>query len=222
MKKSTKIWLIVGAALIVLGGIIFVCAMTATHWDYEKLGTDEFETHSYDITESFRHLDIEVHTADIFLAPSEDGQCRVVCRETKNATHRVDVQDGALKVRVSETKRWQIPIGISTVAPTVTVYLPASEYGALEVGTETGVISVPAGFTFDCMELSSNTGDVSVRASASGEIEIETDSGDVFVEDVTAGGVLTVESDTGDVTVVHCEAENFRIDSDTGDVSRID
>ena len=39
MKKTTKIWVSVALALMLVGGIIFVVAMSAIGWDFTKLST---------------------------------------------------------------------------------------------------------------------------------------------------------------------------------------
>ena len=39
MRKSSRIWLIAAAWLVILGAMIFVGAMFAMHWDFSNLST---------------------------------------------------------------------------------------------------------------------------------------------------------------------------------------
>ena len=47
MKTGTKIWLIVAAALVLVGGGLFVVTMTMIGWDFSKLSTVKYETNKY-------------------------------------------------------------------------------------------------------------------------------------------------------------------------------
>ena len=81
MKNIIKIWLISAAALIVLGGIIFVIVMSAFGWDFTKISTVKYVTNEHEITSEFSDISIETATADVIFAPSTDGKCRIVCVE---------------------------------------------------------------------------------------------------------------------------------------------
>lgn len=52
---------------------------------------------------SAKHLDgisMNTDTADIIFALSDDGKCKVECREEENAKHSVTVKDGTLVVEL--------------------------------------------------------------------------------------------------------------------------
>ena len=53
MSKVVKIWIIVAASLVLVGGVIFVGVMSVLNWDFSKLSTSKLETSSYNITEDF-------------------------------------------------------------------------------------------------------------------------------------------------------------------------
>ena len=87
MKKATKIWLITAALLVLAGGILFAGIMAAENWDFGKLSTVRYVTNTYPVSEPFRNLSFETDTVDIVLVPSDDGTCRVECREEKRPAH---------------------------------------------------------------------------------------------------------------------------------------
>lgn len=216
MNKLVKRCLIAATTLVVLGMILFASAMTVKRWDISQLSTVQFQTKSYAIEESFQDLRIHTETAELFLAPSDDGTCKVVCHEPDTETHTVAVENGILTVRAERAGKWYDHIGISTELPTVTVYLPQKEYGALAVRASTGSIQVPADFRFQRVDIAADAGDVEWLASVAGQLKIEMDTGDVRMEHVTVD-TLDLASDTGEVEVasVTCAGE-ARIKVGTG------
>ena len=49
MSKAKKIWFIVAASLILLGGVIFVSIMSIFKWDFSKLSTNKYDYVTHDI-----------------------------------------------------------------------------------------------------------------------------------------------------------------------------
>ena len=58
MKKGTLVWLIVAAALVLVGAILFGGMMFMIKWDFLKLSTVKYETNIHEIGEkiSVSHL----------------------------------------------------------------------------------------------------------------------------------------------------------------------
>ncbi len=208
MKKATKIWLIIAACLVLLGGIVFGGVMTMLKWDFTKLSTVKYETNEYEVGEAFQNISIVTDVADIVLVPSMDSTCTVVCHEEKDAKHSVTVKDSTLVIEIVDTRKWYEHIGIGFGAPTVTVSIPQGEYGALSITASTGDVEVAQDFRFESIDISESTGDVTNYASASGEIHIKTSTGSIRMEHLSAGAVALSVS-TGKVTVsgVNCQGD---------------
>ena len=222
MSKCIKIWLIAAAALLWLGGIVFVGGMAALHWDFTKLSTSKYETNEYTVTETFGGLAFIANTADIKLVPSENGECKIVCYEQTNQKHTVAVRSGTLTVEVVDTRQWYEHIGINFGAPRITVYMPAGAYGALSVRSDTGNVDIPADFRFESMDIAESTGNVTSRASVAGAVRIGTTTGSISLENVSAGEIeLSVT--TGRVTAlgVSC-AGDMKVNVSTGDAELSD
>ena len=222
MNKSTKLWLITAAFLVIMGGVIFVGIMSSLNWDFTKFTTAKFETNTYEVGEKFSSISIDTYTADILFAVSDDNNCKVVCYEQKNIKHSVHVQDGTLTVKTVDERKWYEYIGINFRSPKITVYLPEAEYALVSIKDRTGDIKIPKEFKFDSADISLTTGDVKFYSSVSKTIKIKASTGDILIEQISSGS-LELFATTGDITVsdVTCR-DNINIKVTTGDVDVID
>lgn len=222
MRRVSKVWLIIGIFLVMIGFGLFAAAMTANRWDFTRLSTAEYVTNVHQIGEAFHSISMESDTADIRFVPSEDGECKVVCQEFAKEEHTVAVADGILTVNVTDGRAWYDYIGINIGETRITIYLPAGEYTALLIHESTGDVEIPRDFSFSRLEIVASTGDIDNAASASGEMKIKTGTGDIHVESVTAGK-LELSVSTGEITAasVICEGE-LKIHVSTGKTDLID
>lgn len=200
MRKSTKIWLIAAALLILLGFIMFAVAMTACNWDFTKLSTIKYQTNIYELSKEFNSISIKTDTADIVFETSNDGMCKVVCYEMEHGKHTVNIQDKTLAIHVEDDKEWYEYIGINFGQPQITVYLPQGDYSALSIETSTGDVEVPKDFQFRNMVILGSTGDVNNCASVSEGMKIKTGTGNIHVENISAD-MLDLSVSTGHITV---------------------
>ncbi len=222
MSRKTKIWLITAGSLILVGCVLFVGVMSVLKWDFAKLSTVKYETNTYETEETFSDISIKTDTADIVFALSDDGKCRVECFEEENAKHSVNVENGALVIKRSESKSRYDYIGLYFGSPKITVYLPKTEYNALIIKESTGNIKLPQNFSFASADVSLSTGDVDFLAPVSGNVKIKTSTGDILVKSASVGsldlsvttGKVTVSgvTGTGDVAVVVSTGKTYLAD----------
>ncbi len=211
-----KKWFFAAIGLVLAGLAVCTVSMTVLGFDFTRLGTDSYETNVYPVREQFENISIDVRTDHIAFRPAEDGECKVLCRETSNLTHDVAVKDGTLTVRTVDDRTWIDQIGIHTGSPEITVYLPEKTYGSLAIETATGDIELPKDFTFASMQIHGDTADVSCRAGVTGGMEIRLSTGDIDLASLDAGSLeLTVS--TGRITAkeVRCKGD-VSIHVDTG------
>lgn len=237
MCNRTKKWLLVTAVLMILGFMLFAGAMTSLGWDFSGLTTVAWESNTYPLSEGFRDISVETDTANIRFVPSEDGGCKVVCREETNARHTVEVRDGRLTIRIEDRRKWYEHIGIGFDTPQITVCIPAGAYGSLSVKGSTGDVELPENFSFGDIGIRLSTGDIVAGACATGDIRLTTGTGDIRLEKVTAGaayitattgritvsgldcsGVLEVNVSTGRSELTDIRCESFRSTASTGDL----
>ncbi len=219
MKKSTIVWLIVAASLILVGAIIFGGLIMALNFDFKKLNTNKFETNTHMVSEPFDSIVIDTDTADITFLPSEDESCKVVCNELENINHSVEVVDGKLTIKCEDTRKWYEYIGINFGKTTVTVYLPQSEYKSISIDESTGDVYIPSNFKFERIDVTVSTGDIACYSSTSGKIKLKASTGDIKLENLSAGS-LDISVSTGRVTAlsVVCEGD-INLKASTGDAT---
>lgn len=218
MNKGTKIWLIVGLSLVILGLILFGTAMSVHNWDFTKLGTVQYETNTWQLDGEFHNILIDTDTADIQFLPSEDGAGKVVCHEPANDKHQVSVQNGTLTIQLVPEKEWYDYIGIITSENAeITIYLPENIYTTLSIDESTGDVLIPKEFQFENVDVKVSTGDVQCFAAASKEIKIKTSTGHIRVENVSTETLDLVVS-TGDVNLTSIFCTNFISKGSTGNL----
>lgn len=217
MKKSIMIWLIVAACLVLVGSTVFSLSMSANRWDFNLLNSEKLGTETFDIDENFRSISINSDTEDIVFRLSDDGKCKVVCCDREKVEHTVLVQDETLSIECIDSGKWYDHISLlSIVSPTITVYLPQTEYASLSIEESTGNIFIPKNFLFGSMDIDLSTGDVDCRASSSGLIRIQTSTGNIISEGLSAGELdLSVLTGHVNVQTVICEG-NVGVNVSTG------
>ncbi len=219
MHTAVKIWLIVAAALVVLGSIAFCFIMTSIGWDWRKLDTSSFLTNTHEIAETFDSISVDADTADVVFLPSDGEGVKVVCFEREKELHDVSVEDGVLKIHANDTRKWYDHISIvSFNSPKLTVYLPEGMMTSLLVKTDTGDVELSREFSFDSIDIGTSTGDVRCYASVEGLAKLHTHTGHIRLEEVTVGA-LDLAVSTGSVRVFSgvCR-EDVKISTSTGDV----
>ena len=238
MAMKRKIWLLTAAALILIGGLMFVGVMSALKWDFTKLSTVRYVTKDYEITEEFTNISIDSNTAKIQILPSEDQTVRVTCLEEEFEPFDVSVQEGTLKIEVQNNKNWYHHIGISFGSPKLTVYLPEETYAQLTIKNTTGAVSVEhidaENMTItvstghvtvtdvscsETMRIKTTTGKTELKNIQCGNLWSDGNTGDITMEQVEATWKLFAERTTGNVQFSRCDAREISISSTTGDVS---
>lgn len=237
MSKGAKIWLITAAVLVVLGLFMFVGVLLTQNWDFAKFGSVTYVTNTQEVSMDFDKININVDTAQVEFVPSENEDCKVVCYETEKIRHTVAVNDGALEIKVHDSRKWYEFVGISFGTPKLTLYVPNKEYDSLCIETDTGDVNLPKEFAFKDVTIAGDTSDVYCNASISGTISIalstgnieldgiamdqlllSTSTGDVRLRSVTVDNDIKIETDTGDVILENCDAADLFIETSTGDV----
>lgn len=218
MRKTTKIWLIVAASLLVVGLMMFASVMFAFGWNFRNLSTVKYETNSYEINDGFNNISINTDTADILFVSSDDGICRAVFYEQENEKHSVVVQDGTLTINVVNEKEWYDYFGIGIGIPKITLCLPEDEYDLLVINEDTGDIEIAKDFQFESIDITADTGDVKNYASTSKKLKIQTSTGDITVKNLTAD-TLDLTVSTGKTYVSDVKCNNLISSGNTGDIS---
>ncbi len=205
MSKAKKWWLILAAILTAAGLFIFLGAMAVLNFDFKRLNLMKFETNTYEISEDFTQIVINVDTTEIEFARSDNEQCKIVCFEREREKHFATVKDGTLTIGTLDTRKWYDYIGFSFGSPKLTVYLPREKYASLSVNTHTGDLEIPADFAFENLTVSGTTADVSCRASVPDAMNIELTTGSIAVSETNVGALaLSVTTGRIELSSVIC------------------
>lgn len=218
MSKNKK-WAITGAIL--LGGGVLICAVAFAMlgFDIKKLNTLKLVSNTYEISDDFNNISIDADIENISFALSNDGRCKVICYEEEDDTHNVRVENNTLMIDKANKKHINISFFVVTESPTITVYLPKTYYQAITVNSDTSDIVIPKEYSFESINVTLSTGDVTCLASANGTINIGTDTGNINISDISAADIK-LSTDTGDINISDVTlTENMRIEEDTGDVT---
>ena len=189
MRTAVKIHFAIAGTLIVLGLSLFVVVMCACNWDFRMLNTSKYQTNVHKVTTDFYNISIQTDTADITLAPSDDGTCKVECLEESKKRHTVEIKDGSLLIDLVDERKWYDHISISFTSPKLVLYLPQSDYAALAIKESTGDVTLSAGLHFESIDLSVSTGKIKVFSSASGEIKATASTGSIDLAGISAGAL---------------------------------
>lgn len=233
-KRRTfiKIFVILGAILLVAGVAVFVGGMTAGGWDLTILNTVRYTQKSYDAEGAVASVHIEYSNAAISVEYSEtaetvhiDYPVRLNERGEETAQIEITEKDGALTVVEHvdwEKNLFQWSLGNS---PAVRVVLPAGQNIALDLYTQNGSISLNAdGEALPSLDLHSNNGSI----SASGALTVaenatfSTTNGSVNVSGVAAAGDLTLRTSNGSVRAENISADSLEARSSNGSLRLAD
>jgi DUF4097 and DUF4098 domain-containing protein YvlB len=233
--KMDKIWIIIIFAILIALTCL-ICLTSCTSQNHSK----EFVKNTYELTSDFKQIKIATHKTDIIFKPSTDGNASVVCYERSNAEHTVISHNDTLSIEQTDKRSWyQKLFDISLKAPSVTIYLPNSEYTSLLIETDTGNIDIPNDFTFtETINIKGSTGNVKCNASAVETVKIDISTGELVIENASAKkyeleistgytNLYRVECEslvsvgsTGDITTDNITATgNIKIERDTGDIT---
>lgn len=217
MKKSTKVWLIVAAALVFLGTVLFTATLFFGHWDFSKIGTAKYETNTYTVAEEFWDISIDTDTADIKLLPSQDGSCKIECFEEEKAKHEVKVENGSLVINKKSEKAWYDFINLGFSSPKITVYLPKNEFNTIYIKESTGDVDIEK-LSAISLDITLSTGDVYLSDVTCKNFATNGNTGDVCLKNLSVAKKLWVTRSTGDIEFVDSDAFEIFVKTDTGDV----
>ncbi|MBQ7715453.1 MAG: DUF4097 family beta strand repeat protein [Clostridia bacterium] len=219
MSRSKRIWLIAAAVLTVLGAALFIYALIALGFDMTKLSPVKPVENIYEIDEDFDRIAFELQTSDVTILPSDDGVCRIECREADKMRHTADVEGTFLKIGLDDTREWYERLLFNPRDIGVTLYVPEEEYASISVSVSTGDVTVEPLKVTSGVKIGCSTGDVHLNDLTCGQLAVDTSTGDVFLNGVAVSGSLTVRCTTGDVWFDRCDAESISVGTTTGDVT---
>ena len=236
MKKGKLIALIVAGVLLITGSFFMVMGLSLAKGSATESKLMQQEVL---VQESFENIQIDTEDCDVNFVPYNGTvDARVVILEQERAKHSVLVEDGTLKIKMTDGRNWTDYVGIFGITEqmVMTVYLPSAEYESLQIRTTTGDIALAqepffrdavlrtntgdiscVGVSGDALDCMTSTGDISVQNSAPNMLKLQSNTGDFKISTV-ASDEIHMTTNTGEVDAQNVNALTFTSDTDTGDV----
>lgn len=208
------------AACIAAGLVFFFMALALFKFDLSKMDTGNSVTETYPVEDTFKNISVEAG-CDVYVKPSEDGSCTVVCTDDEKIRHSVIVENGTLTIKNEDDRKWyeHIAFGFFLIESKITVYLPEQEYESFVIGTASGDVEVES-CNADAVTIKTASGDVGLESCNADTVTVETTSGEAALKDCMAGS-LEIETTSGDVELEDCDADAIKIRTTSGDVNGV-
>ena len=236
MGKNT-VAVIIAILLIVAGIAISCAALVMTDFSFDSFATETFEETTHTVDGDFVHILIAAEEHDINVLPSADGECKIVCDESKVQKLEYGLDGDALVIKVVDGREWYEHIGIFSEGAELTLYLPEKSYTSLTAATDTGDITVSEELTFirssvatltgginfrakvaDSLDLAASTGNITATEQTLISLGATTSTGRIVLENVKAIGRITLETNTGRTELHSVEAGGITSKGTTGDI----
>lgn len=215
MNRTFKA-VIVAAALIVVGAILAGCSLFAMDGAWDALtGTSKLVTTQETVTGEFTDIHIDISWVDLELLPSPDGTCYYKTASYDNMFCSYAVENGTLKIRQDDNRKWHQHIGIYWEKTYLQVYLPEDVYGQLTIQSDTSDVTIPADFTFENVTITTDTGDLTVACQVTQQLSMTSTTGDMTVRGI-ASQSITAAATTGDVYMQDITCNDLSISTSTG------
>ena len=210
MKKILNL-----AAVIIILGTLMLTMTGCSDSSFIK-ALQNVTDKSTSIGEGFVDIEIISNTADLTFVTSDE--CKIEYTTHKRITYSTKVEDGVLKIKLEDNRRWFQKVFSFGDGSKLTVYLPAGEYSSLTIKQSTGNIDIPADYKFGSADIDLSTGGTKFCASVVGDLKIHATTGDITLENVSCGSLDTKVS-TGKTSYANVVVTgDAQLNASTGDM----
>ena len=209
--STTKKIILAALVLILAGVIIFTVTMCRNKWSVKGAVNTNKVTQTYEISENFDSISMKTETAQVSFVRSNNSRCSIVISDNENTSYNVGVKNNTLYIEKLKQSGFYVEFG----SPTITVYLPRTEYKDLSAVGSTGSIDIPSTFSFKSIDIEMTTGDISCSASASEIISLRVSTGEIDLHSVSAKDIYLHVS-TGSIEAEDVKCASFSSDGSTG------
>ena len=177
----------------------------------------KYVTNTYEITDKYRSILLDVKEAKVKIEPSSDGSTSLVLFEKKRNPYRFSVQNGTLTVEPTKTK-WYNSLKVGIDHSRITVRVPKSTLDAITVKATVGDVDISSVNCTGAIDVQTNTGKVSASDISSRAFSSKGNTGSIALTNVTATETVYVKRNTGKVSLNDCTSPEISIKTNTGRV----
>ena len=220
MSSNTKKLIIMVIVFLLLSCFLsMVCGLSSFGFSFLNRNSSSGSGKTFPLSGNYSGIEIESESGNIRFYESNGKSAKVVWSGNNAMRFSVNTAGRTLKVREKYKLPWFLRIGINPGKAEIGVYLPHADYKELDLESDTGNITVPAGFSFASAEIETDTGTVDFQANVNKTLKIHTDTGKI-----TCSGSepekIEIHSDTGAVDVTDIRGtKDFKVNTDTGKIS---
>ena len=227
MKRFFKLFLIVGACLLFIGGGIFVVAFAKADFNIRALSHVQYREEHYEESEQVTTLNLDCSVADVQIAYAEVDTLTITYFQAHNTRRNLDEisiteQDGALALYQSRKPYFSPSFFNTSVGFEISIQVPQDRVLDINVKTSTGDIQVSSG-NFNSAEFKTSTGDIDFFGDIVADaLLVKTSSGKLDIHGNVTANTVGLNLSTGDMDsdgVI--DAQNIDVRVSTGDVELV-
>ena len=225
MTKKLKIILISAAALILLGGIIFLISLAAGGFSASGLSSTKTVNRVYnetpDNTINYIIIDYEIADVNIVFGDALSVSYSELYTKGGELISDVFVSDTGGNLSIRERIRHLKNIGLNASSPKITITLPRDRALSLNIDTDLGDVRFNGeGGNAEYVVISTDNGDVDMKNVNAEKINISAENGSIEVESLLANGIIKLDTENGDIDISgSITASIFEADAEKGDIS---
>lgn len=232
MTKTLKTVLIVSAAAILLGGIIFLIAFAAGGFRINGLSSAVTQNKLY--TESsdnvINSITVDYENADVSVVFGDALSVSYPELYTKGGEPISDIflSDNGGNLLIRERILHFKNIGFNATEPKITVTLPRGRALNLNVETDNGDVTLAGGeLTVGNLIINTDNGEIEVKDISAAKINLSSDNGSIEVANISVADHVKLEVENGEIDFdgnvtaarVEAEVENGDISYERGVIS---
>ncbi|MEG1883428.1 MAG: DUF4097 family beta strand repeat-containing protein [Clostridia bacterium] len=247
MKKSTRVALIVAAALFVIGvalcGISF--AGVGFHWyALSTVDPGEYETKTvqYDAADIVKIV-LNIEVDEVRVASSKSAQIELRYTDRPSARYAISVQEGVLtlekeaQLRVQNMRDW-FRFDIGTPDGAVLLTIPEGFNGDLLIQSDVGDVTLQDIAITGTLDCAIQTGEFSAKNLTTSCVKVQNDVGsitgenwivehdamiedrigDIKLQNSAFGGILACRNDVGDIKFAQVSTQTADLSARVGDI----
>lgn len=221
MRTEKKAALIVAGALLIVGLGMAAVSLVSVGSDYNKLvKQNTYEEKTYDVTEDFKNISMEIGSHDINILRSDDKDAHFVCSESDQIKYDVQVKNNTLFIKEKANKIFNFSFVFDQYPIVSKLYLPKDTYEIVSCRLGSGDITITEKFSFDELSFKVGSGDIVVSdASCKNKFSADASSGKLKITNTLSQGSFYARTGSGDIDLTACEGMTFEVKTGSGDIS---
>ena len=217
---TKKRFLITAFMLILIGGLLFLAALSRVGFDVKKLGGREYETEEISLTDPFTSIKTDLMDCSFILNVDPFNRTRAVLTCSEDSPVTLTVEGGVLTVTQKDTRPWYRRIGFFAFGgASVELYLPHDLRPDLHAESMSGDFRAGGLVGLGAAQVKTVSGDIEWNGASADKLEVRTSSGDISLARASVPRGITIDTTSGDVSLSDCGTDStLFVHTTSGDI----